>query len=73
MTTTMIPSNPTAITTDELSDVEADLKAGKRLTVKDLAMKYGVKVAHMRSILVATYGNRIRFKRGRTGGIELIA
>jgi hypothetical protein len=55
-----------------MAKLEADLQAGKRVTVKDIALEMGMKVIHVRSNLVAQYGDRIRFKRGRTGGIDLL-
>jgi hypothetical protein len=59
------------IVTDIAVSIENALAAGKRVTVKDLSASYGIKVAVLRSMLIAHYGNRIQFKRGRTGGIAL--
>lgn len=74
MTSTLTPTpvSPT-ISPSIMQLIESDLSSGNRVTVKDLASKHGYKVAAMRQALVAIYGNRIQFKRGRTGGIMLVA
>lgn len=41
----------------------------ERLTVKHLAKEFGMKSPDMKKVLVAHFGARITFKRGRTGGI----
>lgn len=71
-TITHTPVSPT-ISPAAVQSIEADLSSGNRVTVKDLASKHGYKVATMRQALIAIYGNRIQFKRGRTGGITLVA
>lgn len=68
MTTMTSTSN---IVSDIATRIEGDILLGKRITVKDLSSFYGIKVANLRTMLVAHYGNRIVFKRGRTGGIVL--
>lgn len=44
-------------------------KSGERLTVKHLAREFKMKSPDMKKALVAHFGARITFKRGRTGGI----
>ena len=73
MTTTMISHTRNPAIAMMMAKLEADLQAGKRVTVKDIALEMGMKAIHVRSTLVAQYGNRIRFKRGRTGGIDLLS
>ena len=42
---------------------------GERITVKHLAKEFKMKGPDMKKELVAHFGSRITFKRGRTGGI----
>lgn len=51
--------------------IEADVTSGNRVTTKDLAKAYMVSPVTMRKMLENHFGNRIGFKRGRTGGIVL--
>lgn len=51
--------------------IEADITSGNRVTTKDLAKAYLVSPVTMRKMLENHFGNRIGFKRGRTGGIVL--
>ena len=51
--------------------VETRLNAGERVTVVNLAKELKVPVNEVRNALVEEFGNRITFKRGRTGGIVL--
>ena len=51
--------------------VETRLNAGERVTVVNLAKEIKVPVNEVRNALVEEFGNRITFKRGRTGGIVL--
>jgi hypothetical protein len=51
--------------------VEARLAAGERVTVVNLAKEMRIPVGELRTALVESFGNRITFKRGRTGGITL--
>lgn len=43
--------------------------SSERLTVKHLAKEFGLKAPDLKKALVAHFGARITFKRGRTGGI----
>lgn len=76
MTTTMNP-NPNSTKIDfaaaELFPrlVEELLGAGQRVTLKDLAAQYGMKSDDIRRSLVAHFGARVMFVRGRNGGIRL--
>lgn len=51
--------------------VETRLKGGQRVTVVNLAKEMKVSVGEVRNALVEAFGNRVVFKRGRTGGIYL--
>lgn len=51
--------------------VETRLNAGERVTVVNLAKELKVPVNEVRNALVEEFGNRVTFKRGRTGGIVL--
>jgi hypothetical protein len=51
--------------------VEARLAAGERVTIVNLAKEMRIPVGELRTALVESFGNRITFKRGRTGGITL--
>jgi len=43
--------------------------SSERITVKHLAKEFGLKSPDLKKALVAHFGARITFKRGRTGGI----
>lgn len=68
---TMTTTHP-AVVLDMSAMIESEISMGNRITVKTLSEKFGIKVPNVRSMLVAYYGNRIVFKRGRTGGIEIM-
>lgn len=51
--------------------VESRLSAGERVTILNLAKEKNISVNEIRNALVETFGNRVQFKRGRTGGIVL--
>jgi DNA-binding GntR family transcriptional regulator len=51
--------------------VETRLNGGQRVTVVNLAKEMKVSVGEVRNALVEAFGNRVVFKRGRTGGIYL--
>lgn len=74
MTTTMNP-NSTKIdfAAAELFPrlLEDGLAKGQRVTLKDLAAQYGMKSDDVRRALVAHFGARVMFVRGRNGGIRL--
>jgi len=59
----------TTSTSIDLSSLPARAASGERLTVKHLAREYKVKAPELKRIIVAVYGARVQFKRGRTGGI----
>lgn len=67
MTTTMNP-NSTKI---DFAAFETAVNGGQRVTLKDLAAQYGMKSDDVRRSLVAHFGARVMFVRGRTGGIRL--
>ena len=73
MNSTLTPNSTSFLSADDLKNIEATFKTGTRVTVKDLAAKYGVKVPIMRNALMVAFAGRIVFKRGRTGGIILTA
>ena len=51
--------------------IEDAITNGQRVTTKDLASAYLCNPVTMRDALVKHFGARIKFKRGRTGGITL--
>lgn len=56
----------------ELCDiVESRIAAGERVTILHLAKEKNISPTEVRNALVEHFGNRIQFKRGRTGGIVL--
>jgi hypothetical protein len=63
--TTMISTSNTI----DFDSLVARTNGGERLTVKHLAREYKMKSPDMKKALVSHFGNRIAFKRGRTGGI----
>jgi hypothetical protein len=46
---------------------------GERITVKHLAREYKMKGVDLKKALVDHFGDRIQFRRGRTGGIVFTA
>lgn len=50
--------------------LEAVMKV-TRVTLKDLAIQYGMKLGDVRNALVSNYGSRVMFMRGRAGGVRL--
>lgn len=58
-----------------IQSFEADmsaLSAGQRMTMAILSAKYGMTKSLIRLTLIATYGDRVFFDRGRTGGIRIV-
>ena len=55
----------------DFSAIEQSLSNGDRVTVKQLAEKYGVSSPTMRRELHEKYTTSIAFYRGRLGGISL--
>jgi hypothetical protein len=66
----MASSVKTQVVVDFVS-IENAVASGKRVTTKDLAKAYMCSPVTMRGLLEKHFGNRIGFKRGRTGGIVL--
>ena len=54
------------------SQIEESISSG-RVTVPMLASAAGVSVPTMRKHLAETFGDRMTFRRGRTGGLSLAA
>ena len=52
--------------------VESRIHAGERVTVLHLSKEKNISVNEIRNALVENFGNRVQFKRGRTGGIVLV-
>lgn len=46
---------------------------GERITVKHLAREFKMKSVDLKNELVNHFGDRIKFRRGRTGGIVFTA
>lgn len=59
---------PQSIALDWTS-IESDLNSGKRVSLSHLAAAHKVFPIDLRKIFEARYGDRIIFKRGRTGGV----
>jgi len=51
--------------------VESRLNAGERVTILHLAKEKNISPNEIRNALIENFGNRIQFKRGRTGGVIL--
>jgi len=51
--------------------LETRLENNERVTLSDLASAGNMSVIETRKTLVQVFGNRVVFKRGRTGGIIL--
>ena len=49
--------------------LETGLRAGYRMTVKEMAARLGYSIPALRKALVGHYGSNISFTKGRTGGI----
>ena len=79
--TNTVTSNPAPATKEVLVNstvqskianvVESRLNDGQRVTVVNLAKEMNISVGEIRNALVEAFGNRVIFKRGRTGGIYL--
>jgi hypothetical protein len=58
---------------NELCDlVLSRIASGERVTILHLAKEKNISPSEVRNALVEHFGNRITFKRGRTGGIVLV-
>ena len=60
--------SPASISLDWTA-IEADLNAGRKVSLSILAKTHQVFPIDLRTIFQNRYGDRIVFKRGRTGGI----
>ena len=60
--------SPTSITLDWTA-IEGDLNAGRKVSLSILAKQFRVFPIDLRRMFETRYGDRIIFKRGRTGGI----
>lgn len=60
--------SPSTVSLDWVA-IEADLDAGRKISLSILAKNYNVFPIDLRKIFQNRYGDRIVFKRGRTGGI----
>ncbi len=60
--------SPTTISLD-WTQIDGDLKAGKRVSLSHLAQAHKVFPIDLRRIFESRYGDQIVFKRGRTGGV----
>jgi dTDP-4-dehydrorhamnose reductase len=59
---------------NEIADlVENRLANGERVTLLHLSKEKQISPNEIRNALVEAFGNRVQFKRGRTGGIILAA
>ena len=69
-----MPMSNTSLTSDHaglMLMVETNQQNGIRNTVKSLSTQFGFSIASCRKVLIAHYGNRITFTKGRTGGIMI--
>jgi len=60
--------NPSTISLD-WAGIEADLNSGKRVSLSHLAQAHNVFPIDLRKMFQDRYGDRIIFKRGRSGGV----
>lgn len=59
---------------NEIADlVQERLANGERVTLLHLSKEKQISPNEIRNALVEAFGNRVQFKRGRTGGILLAA
>ena len=75
MQTTQHTQSPSTMPPSFIQSFEADmlaLPAGQRMTMAILSAKYGMSKAMIRATLLSTYGDRVFFDRGRTGGIRIV-
>lgn len=61
-------TNPNSITLD-WADIEATLDSGNRVSLSHLAKTHNVFPIDLRKIFHDRYGDRVVFKRGRSGGV----
>ena len=60
--------NPNSITLDWVS-IEATLNSGARVSLSHLAKTHNVFPIDLRKIFQARFGDRVIFRRGRSGGV----
>lgn len=51
--------------------VESRINAGERVTILALSKEKNISPNEIRNALIDVFGNRVSFKRGRTGGVVL--
>lgn len=57
---------------DKICDiVSTRLTSGHRVTITNLSKEMNISVHEIRTALSERYGDRVQFKRGRTGGITI--
>jgi hypothetical protein len=59
----------TALEKVNLEQIEQSIANGTFSVVKD-AKAYGISSANLRAILIQTFGDKVEFKRGRSGGVR---
>jgi len=70
--TTQVETLMNTTVRDEICDiVENRLAAGERVTLLHLSKEKKISSNEIREALSEHFGNRVQFKRGRTGGIVL--
>lgn len=60
--------SPASITLDWTA-IEADLNAGRRVSLSHLAQAHKVFPIDLRRLFEGRYGTRVEFRRGRSGGV----
>lgn len=57
---------------NEIADLVVNrINAGERVTILALAKEKNISASEIRNALIDAFGNRVSFRRGRTGGIVL--
>jgi hypothetical protein len=55
----------------DFAAIEKRIASGERLSVKKLSQELNTAQSKIRTVLLTHYGTRIKFQRGRTGGIKI--
>jgi hypothetical protein len=71
MSNTIGTNGATTLESDISMMFETSRITGQRLTVVGMAEKFSMSPEKMRKLLRQQYGDRIEFRRGRTGGIVI--
>ena len=71
MSNTIGINGATTLESDISMMFETSRITGQRLTVVGMAEKFSMSPEKMRKLLRQQYGDRIEFRRGRTGGIVI--